>query len=165
MAVNIANYFEADRISAAAGEAMSVGMVVSLENVAGQRKLMKVDAAGDLVPGKYGVVMKFSVDPRAVDSSTTPAEWGTRLTSIANLDDVVLVGAGAYIQFDAADLDASLDAGRGGAYPAVGDRLGVKAAKFSTMGAASAIITPTVARVYEVAGTLITVKITSPELT
>ncbi len=160
MLVSIANLFEADRISAVAGEALTNGMAVSLENTAGTRRVMKVDALADLKPGKCGIVWKVSVDPAAVDSSTTPTSWGSRILSIDNGDDVVLVQEGAYVTYDVAVMDASLDSARGGAAPAVGDRLGLKAGLFSTMGAASALITSTIGRVFEVSGTQVTVEIT-----
>jgi hypothetical protein len=162
MAINIAQFFEADRLSVTAGEAMAQGQVVSLENNGGLRKVMIVDNANDLVPGGAGVVVKFSTDPDAVDSSTAPSSWGSRIETIALGDDVVLVSDG-YITYDAADVDATLDPDRGGVLPTVKQRLGIKAGKWSTVGASGAIATPTIARVWEVAGKKITIKLTVPE--
>jgi hypothetical protein len=163
--VHIANYFEADRISATAGSAMVAGDVVALEaNADGSRRVTLVDAALDLRTAGYGVVMKVSTDPLATASSTAAAKTGNRVSSIASNDDVVLVGAGAYIEYDVSLLDASLDPARSGVLPTTGALLGIRNAKFSTLAAAGAITDPVVARVVEVfGGNKVRIKLHDPQ--
>lgn len=162
MPINIANYFESDRRSATAGEAMVQGMVVIASNVAGLRKVMKC-GNGDtalLVAGNYGLVMKITMDPAQVASSTiTNSPRVTGSGDIANLDAVMECRRGTIMEYSADMLDASLDPARAGETPVAGQALGVVGSQFCKANAASAITSPVIGRVFQVYGTKVQVEL------
>jgi len=165
--IQIANYEDARRLSATAGETMAQGEVVYVsDDGSGNRFLMKVgngDAA-KLLAGNYGIVFKVDVRAEAVESTFVGVgqkELGgtTRLTTIVSGDAVVVVGRGAIVQYAPADLDDTLNAAEGGALPAVGDSLGVLGSKFCKADAQSAIVSPYIGRVNLVLGTNVLVEL------
>ena len=163
--LHIANYYEADRRSARAGEAMGLGNVIKIvDDGVGGRKALKVALVGDITPGAFGVVYKVSADPLQVSSSTASTDAGKTLqdhiVSIASGDQVVEVRRGAILEYSADLLDASLDPAEGGTTPSVGQVLGVKNAKWCNTGAASALVPTTpVAKVYRKFGTRVLVEL------
>lgn len=162
MAFNIANFFEADRRSARAGETMSQGMIVKVSNFgSGERKLMKVGNSDSalLVSGNYAVVCKFSTDPGQVNTSTAPSRLGSRITTISSGDHVVEVRRGAIMEYSADLLDASLDPARSGTTPAVGDALEIVGSLWCKVGTGSAITSPIIGRVFRVFGTQVLVEL------
>lgn len=152
MKLHIANYLEADRRTAIAGEALALGAIVKISgNAKNQRVARAVTAQADLQkPGAYGIAFKVSSDPLQVTSSTVPSEMGNRIVSIASGDFIVECRKGTIMEYDPSLLDASLDPARGGTLPTPGQDLGVKGALPSTTGAAGAIATPVVLRCYDV---------------
>lgn len=153
MLLHIANFFEADRRSAVAGEDLPMGAVCAVTNVAGERSLRMITAGSELQNvGAYAVAMEVSSDPLQVTSSTVPSEMGTRVVTIKSGDRIVEVRRGAIIEYDPTLLDASLDPAQGGTLPVAGATLAVKAGKPCSTGAASAITTPVVLRCYNVVG-------------
>lgn len=160
MPINIANYFEADRRSAKAGETLDMGMVVKVSDWGnGERKLLKVTSSGDLVAENYAVVYKVSAEPYQVTTSTVASQFGSRITTISSGDSVVEVRRGAIIEYSADLLDASLDPARGGVTPKVTDALGVVNARFCAASAGSAINTPMIANVFRVFGTKVLIEL------
>lgn len=162
MGFHIANYYDAPRYSARAGETMTIGMVVKVSLFGtGERKLMKLlDAdSAELVAGKYGVVAKVSGEPNLVDTSTAPARLGSRVISIASGDHVVEVRRGAIMEYTADLLHASLNPGSGGATPAVGDALGIKDSLWCTAATGGAITSPVAGRVFRTFGTRVLVEL------
>lgn len=172
MAINIANFFDADRRSAKAGETMSIGMVVKVRTTAetalytgSERELMKL-ANGDsalMVAGGVGVVYKVSANADQVDTTTLTAaqlaNMGDRRVTIASGDQVVEVRRGAIIEYAMSDLDASLDTARGGALPVAGAALGVVGSLFCATTAGSAITSPVLGKCYAVRGGKILVEL------
>lgn len=163
MPIHIANFYEADRRTAVAGENMTQGMVVKIDQSAsGERRLYKLlntDSA-ELVAANYAVVAKFSVDPDQVESTTAPSPTRDRTTvNVLSGDMVVEVRRGSIIEFSADLLHSSLDPARSGATPAATDTLAIKDSLFCKTDVASAITSPVVARVYKVYGTAVLVEL------
>lgn len=162
MPMNIANYYEAPRYSAKAGETITLGMVVKISDWGdGEQKLLKL-ANGDsalLVAGKYGVAFKVSSDPYQVDQSTVPSFMGDRHVTISSGDNIINIGRGAIIEYTADLLDASLDPSRSGTTPVVGQDLGIVGSQWCNTSAGSAITSPIVARVFKVFGTNVLVQL------
>jgi hypothetical protein len=163
MPINIANLFESDRRSATAGESMVQGMLVKVSDTGtGTRELNKVDN-GDtalLVDGNYAIVMKVSMDPAQVASSTitsSPRVAGSG--DIAEGDAVIECRRGTIMEYSADLLHASLDPGRAGETPVPGQSLGVVDAQFCKANAASAIVSPVIGRVFNVYGTKVQVEL------
>jgi hypothetical protein len=148
MSFHIANFLEAPRYSARAGEAMPLGSVCKvLDWGNGEQKLLKLGTgdAAYLSGSNYAVVTKFSTDPNQVASSNVPASYGSRVVAIASGDHVVACYPGSIMEYTSDLLDASLSA------PHVGDDITVKDGKFclaGTAGQASAQIVATVFRVF-----------------
>lgn len=171
MLIHIANYFDADRRSALAGEDLPLGAVCAVSagtgTAAGNRVLTKVTAAGDLKPGKFGVAFKVSSDPLQVTSSTvnadSHADLGSRVVAIKSGDQIVEVREGAIVEYHPSLLDDSLNpaAASPGTLPAIGDALGIKAGKWCAAGASGAITSPVVGRVYDVVGGKVRVELVS----
>lgn len=165
MKLHIANYFDADRRSARAGEAIGLGEVIKIsDDGVGGRRAMKVTQISDLVPAVCGVAFKVSAEPLAVTSSTVDADsgasLGSRIVTIASGDQMVEVRRGAILEYTADLLDASLDPARGGTTPVVGASLHVKAAKWCAVGTASAIVPAApVAKVFRTFGTKVLVEL------
>jgi hypothetical protein len=163
--LHIANYFEADRRSVRAGEAMDLGSVITItDNGSGGRVAMKVTSAGQAVSGIVGVAFKVSADPLQVTASTvnadSGADLGSRIVTIASGDAIVEVRRGAILEYTADLLHDSLNPAEGGATPAVGTALSVKDGKWCTAATSSAI-TPTdaVAKVYRTFGTKVLIEL------
>lgn len=153
MLLHIANYMDADRLTAKAGEALTLGQVVKVTGVSGVRTLTFVrDAeAAALVAGRFGVAFKVSSEELQVATSTVPVDFaGSRLNAIASGDWIALVGPGAILEYDLSILHASLDPARAGVLPAIGDALGVKDGLFCRANVASAIVSPVIGRVYDI---------------
>lgn len=160
MPINIANFFDADRRSAKAGETLDMGMVVKVTDWGnGERKLMKVTSSGDLVSGKYAIVYKVSADAEQVSTSTAPSSFGSRLVTISSGDAVVEVRKGAIVEYSADLLHDSLDPSAGGATPVVGQDLAILNAQWCTTATGSAITSPIVGRVFRVFGTRVLVEL------
>lgn len=160
--LHIANFWECDRISAVAGEAMTPGMVVKVsDDNSGQRKLNKLADTDSalLVAGKYAVVTKEILDPYQVDTSTAPVDFGSHLVSIASGDTVLELRRLAKLEFTPDLLDASLDPSRGGTTPTVGTALAVKGALFCAASVSGAITSPVVGRVLRVFGTKVVIEL------
>jgi hypothetical protein len=158
--VNIANLATADRRTATAGEAMSMGMVVKVsDDGAGGRKLMKLADAdsAEVASGKFAVVYKVTADALRVDSSTVPNDWGSRLVTIASGDLVVEVRKGAIIEYTLDELDVSLTSG-GAPNCAAGEALQIKGSKFCKAGTSGAITT-LAGRCYDILGNNIRVEL------
>lgn len=162
MPIHIANWYEADRRSAKAGETITQGMVVKVSDWGnGERKLLKL-ADGDaalLVNGGYGVVMKISTDPGQVSTSTAPAALGDRTITIVSGDQVIEVRRGAIVEYSADLLHSSLDPARSGATPVTGAALAIKSSQWCTTGTGSAITSPVVGKVFRVFGTKVLVEL------
>jgi hypothetical protein len=158
---NIANFYDADRRSAKAGETLVNWQLVKVSDYGdGQRKLMSLlDAdAAQVTAGKFAVVAKFTAEPNLVQSSTVPARLGSRMVAIAAGDDVVEVKKGAIIEYAMSELDASLDTARAGTAPAVEDVLHAKSGLFCKVGTVGALA-QTVGTVYKVFGTKVLIKV------
>lgn len=157
MKLHIANFYDAPRHTAVAGEDIALGAVIKISAAtSGERKAMQLTDAdsAQLVKGKYGVALKVSADQYQVSEvvSGVPTEWGSRVVAIKSGDYIVQVAPGAILEYDPSLLHSSLDPANGGALPAVGDALGVKGGKFCTAGTASAITSPVIGRVFDVLG-------------
>jgi hypothetical protein len=165
--LHIANYFEADRRSVRAGEAMDLGSVITItDNGSGGRVAMKVTSAGQAVSGIVGVAFKVSADPLQVTASTvnadSGADLGSRIVTIASGDQIVEVRRGAVLEYTADLLDDSLNpaADTPGTTPDVGDILHIKAGKWCEVGASGAVIPATpIAKVYRTFGTKVLVEL------
>lgn len=167
MKISIANYYDADRRTAVAGEDIPLGAVIKISagavGVSGSplRKaniVANADAAL-LVAGNYGVAFKVSGDPLAVTASTVTADsgkdLGSRIVSIKSGDLMVEVRKGAILEYDPGLLHSSLDPARAGTLPTVGQALGVLGGLFATAAATtsgSGITSPVIARVYNTQG-------------
>lgn len=149
MLLTIANFYEADRRTAVAGEAIAMGAVIKIsDDGKGARKANTVQDADAalLVAGKYGVALKVSNDPLQVSSSTVPSEMGSRIVAINSGDFIVEVRKGAILEYDVSLLDASITA----ANVVVGEALAVKSGKFCKSNVAGAITSPVIGRVFNV---------------
>jgi hypothetical protein len=94
----IANYFECDRLSAVAWEAMTPGMIVKVsDDGAGQRKLLKLANADSalILAGNYAIVTKELVDPNEVTTTTASTASGVRTVSIVSGDAVLELRRGS----------------------------------------------------------------------
>lgn len=157
MKLHIANFYDAPRHTAFAGEDIDLGAVIKISaSAAGERMAMQVtdSDSAELVAGKYGVAVKVSVDQLQVSETLygVPAEWGSRVVEIKSGDAIVQVGKGAIIEYDPSLLHDSLNPAEGGTLPAIGAALGVKGGKFSTAATSGAIASPVVGRVFDVLG-------------
>lgn len=168
MPINVANFFEADRRSAVAGEAIDQGMIIQMshfDDVPGTRKAMRL-GNGDvlfLVPGLYAVAYKVSNDPDQVASTTASTATGVRTVTIASSDAIVEVRPGAMIEYTADLLDDSLNPAEGGTTPIPGDALEIVGSKWCEIGTASAITAPLVGRVFRTFGTSVVVELLHTE--
>lgn len=152
MAFNIANFFDAPRFSARAGETMDHGNVVKvLDWGNGERKLMKLanSDAASLSGDKYAVVTKFSTDANQVQSSTAPSRLGSRIVTISSGDHVVEIRKGAILEYSTDLLHASIVS----TPPVVGDGLTVKDSLFCIAGTAGQASAQVVGRVFRIFGT------------
>lgn len=161
MKLHVANFYDAPRHTAVAGEAIALGAVIKIVNDGGTRKAMTVaDAdAALLVAGNYGVAYKVNAQENAVTSSTAPAAFGDRTGPIASGDLIVQVDRGAILEYDVSLLHDSLNPNAGGALPAAGAALGVKGGKFCTAGTSGAITSPVVGRVFDLIGSKVRIQL------
>lgn len=163
MPVHIANWKYADIGTAVAGADMAQGQVCKVGASGVNRTLTPLGDADDalVLSGNYAVAVQVSIDPNEVDSSTAPARLGTRIEEIKSGELVMECRKGTILRYTADLLDDSLDAGRGGATPAIGDALGIQGGKWATIAAAtsSGIATPVVGRVHKVFGTDVLVEL------
>lgn len=143
---SIANFYEADRRTARAGESMSQGAVVKISDWGdGQRKLLKLTTGDTPAVGAYGVAYKVGTDQYQVDSSTAASTTGSRIVTIVSSDYVVEVRPRAFLEYSVDLLHASL------AVPSVvpaGTALGVLAGQWCTSGTGSAVTAPVIGRVF-----------------
>lgn len=159
MAVTVLNFYDADRRTAVADETMALGDVVKIVVAAsdGQRHCSKLGDTDDALAlvGNVGVVFKVAGTQDQVQSSTAAAATGLRTVSIAANDLVVVLRGGAIIEYNIADLDASLSA------PTVGQTLGVSGSKFATVAAATSagVTSPVIGRIFMVNGTKVAIEI------
>lgn len=161
MPINVANFFEADRRSATAGETITLGMLVKVsDNGDGTRKLMKLlDAdSASVVLGAYGIAYKVSVDPAQVNTTTALARTGDRTITIVSGDAVVEVRRGAIVEYSADLLHSSLDPARGGTTPVAGAKLEIKGSQWCTTGTGGAITT-LAGRCFQARGTKVLVEL------
>lgn len=152
----IANFLEAPRYSARAGETLSLGMVCKeLDWGNGEKKLLKLGTgdAAYLSGDKYVVVTKFSTDPGQVASSTAPSRLGSRLVTISSGDHVVACYPGSIMEYSTDLLDASLTTF------AVGDSLKVKDGKFAAANASGVVSDQVIAKVFRVFGTKVLIEL------
>jgi len=152
MAFHVANFFDAPRFSARAGETMSLGMVTKvLDWGNGERKLMKLanTDASYLSGGQYAVVCKFSTDPNQVMSSTAPSRLGSRIVTISSGDHVVELRKGAIMEYSLDLLHSSVTS----TPPVVGDNLTVKDSTFCIAGTSGQASAQAVGRVFRIFGT------------
>lgn len=155
MKLHIANLLDSERYTVKAGEAIALGQVIVINNVAGVRTATYVrDAqASQLVQGKFGVAYKVSDDSLAVRESAVPADFaGSRVVTIGSGDLMVNVLPGAILEYDLSLLDASLDPARSGTLPTATAALSIKDGKFCAVGVSGAIASPIVGRVYDLLG-------------
>ena len=164
--LHIANYFESERLSCRAGEAMTQGMVIKLESDgAGGRRAMKLanSDSAKLVVGTYGVAFKVSADPFQVTSSTvnadSGADLGSRIVAISSGDDIVQVSRPAILEYTADLLHDSLNPAAGGATPAVEANLEIKDSKWCAVGTSGAIASPIAGRVHRTFGTRVQIRL------
>lgn len=152
MKLSIANYLDADRRSAIAGEDLALGAIVKVAgNAKNERVLTAVTAQADLqAVGKYAIAFKVSSDPLQVSASTVPSEMGTRLVSIKSGDHIVECRRGTIMSYDPSLLDASLDPARAGTLPTVGAALAVLNGLPCGAAAVGAITSPVVLRCYDI---------------
>lgn len=161
---HITNMKYADLGTAVAGEAIAQGQIcIVTDHGDGRREL---NIAGDtddalVLAGNYAVAMKFTTDANEVNSSTADSSTGSRLATIAEDDVILEVRRGSKIEYAAAELGASLDPGRAGTTPGVGDDLGVSGGYWATIAAATSagIATPVIGRVSEVFGTSVRIEL------
>lgn len=170
MLIHIANYFEADRRSAVAGEDMALGCVtVASPDGTGQRELNKLTAQNEIKPGIVGIAFKVSADPLQVSSSTVSESLGDRSVSIKAGDQIVEVRVGAMVEYDVSLLDDSLNPGATvpGTLPDVGDALAINPtnSKFCKSDVSGALTAPVFGRVFEVRGSKkVVVELVTPDL-
>lgn len=163
MAVTVLNWYDADRRTVVADEAMAIGDVVKVvTNADGQRHITKLGDTDDALAlsGNIGIVFKVAGTADSVQESTAAAATGDRTVSIASGDLVTLVRK-AIVEYNADELHASLDPDNSGTLPAVGADLGVSGSKFSTIAAATSagIASPVIARCYMLNGTKVAVEL------
>ncbi len=162
---HVVNFKYADMETATAGAAMNIGDIgLVTEGATGD--IRQVDPIGDtddllVLEGNVGVVIKFPADALEVATSTAQPSTGDRVPSIATGDLVVLVGKGAILEYDADELDDSLNPGQGGTTPTLGDDIGISSAKFSDIATAvsAGIAVPVIARVHKLFGTKVQIKL------
>lgn len=163
MLLHIANYFDASRRTAIAGEAIPLGSVIKLSAAPnGDRRALVVADADSalLVPGNYGVALKIStLQLQVTESNNVPAEFGTRLVAINSGDAIIEVARGAILEYDPSLLHNSLNPAQGGALPAVGAALAVKNGKFCAVGTSGAIASPVIARVHGLVGSKVRIEL------
>ena len=161
MKLHIANFYDAPRHTAVAGEAIALGAVIKIVNDGGTRKAMTLGNADSalLVAGNNGVAFKVNAQDMAVSESTASAATGDRTGPIASGDLIVQVDRGAILEYDVALLHDSLNPNEGGALPAAGAALGVVGGKFCTTGTASAITSPVVGRVFDIIGSKVRIQL------
>lgn len=157
MRLQIANFFDAPRRTAVAGESIPVGAVIKISAATdGSRKAMTLtdSDSAQLVYGKYGVAVKVSALQYQVTQTLfgVPADWGNRIVTISSGDYIVEVGRGAILDYEVALLHDSLNPANGGTLPAAGDALAVKGGLFCAASTNGAITSPVVARVFDVLG-------------
>jgi|NOAtaT_7_FD_contig_51_2529103_length_2017_multi_5_in_0_out_0_2 uncharacterized protein with ACT and thioredoxin-like domain len=157
MKLHIANFYDAPRHTAVAGEDIALGAVIKISaNAAGERKALTVgdSDSAELVDGKWGVAAKVSVDQLQVSESLfgVPTEWGSRVVAIKSGDAIVQVAKGAIIEYDPSLLHTSLNPAASGALPVVGEALAIKGGKFCKANVSGAITSPVVGRVFDVLG-------------
>jgi hypothetical protein len=148
MPIHVANFFDADRRSATAGEDMTMGMLVKVEDAGdGTRRLMKL-ADGDtaeVVSGKWGVVYKVSTDSNQVDvtefTTTQLERLGDRRVTVSSGDAVIEVRKGAIVGYTADLLHDSLNPAEGGTLPEAGDKLEIKGSQWCEASTGGAITT------------------------
>lgn len=160
--LHIANFFECDRLSAVAWEAMTPGMIVKVSDTGtGERKLLKLgnSDAAELVAGKYAIVTKELLDADEVTVSTASAASGIRTVSIVSGDAVLELRRGVQVEYPADLLHSSLDPSRAGTTPVVGDKLEIVNSLPCKAGTASSITSPIVLRVTRVFGTTVVVEL------
>lgn len=148
MSIHISNFFEADRLTVHAGEAIGQGNVIAISGLNGtsRRIAVKATSGGQFLAGNVGVAVKYSNDEYQVVASSVPSELGSRLVTMASGDLIVAVRSGAIIEYDASDLDASITTSN----VAPGEALAVLNSKFCKASAGGAITSPVIARVYDV---------------
>jgi len=157
MKLHIANFYDAPRHTAVAGEDIALGAVIKISAATnGERKALTVgdSDAAELVAGKYGVAAKVSVDQLQVSESLygVPTEWGSRVVAIKSGDAIVQVAKGAIIEYDPSLLHDSLNPIAAGNLPVVGEALAIKGGKFCKANVSGAITSPVVGRVFDVLG-------------
>lgn len=164
MPINVANLLDADKRTAVAGEAITMGMVIKLsDDGAGRRKALKLadsDAAVAAKPGTYGIAYKLSTDSNQVNSSTAPSSLGDRTVSISSGDLIIELRRGAIVEYSADLLHSSLDPSRSGTTPQAGTDLNVKGSQWcATSGVAGSMSGTVIGRVFRVFGTKVLVEL------
>lgn len=164
MPINVANLLDADKRTAVAGEAITMGMVIKLsDDGAGRRKALKLldaDAAVAAKPGTYGVAYKLSTDSNQVASSTAPAVLGDRTVSISSGDLIIELRRGSIVEYSADLLHSSLDPSRAGTTPQAGTDLNVKGSQWCALaGVAGSMSGTVIGRVFRVFGTKVLVEV------
>lgn len=147
---SIANFWEADRRTARAGESMQQGAVVAVSDWGdGQHKLMKLTTGFSGAAGQYGVAYKVGTEPNQVESSTANTTLlGTRSITIVSGDYVVEVRPRAILEYSQDLMHSSMATFQG-----VGTALGVLAGQWCTSATGSAVTAPVIGRVYRYFGT------------
>src|SRR4051812_14526622 len=126
MLLHVANYFDAERRSAVAGNDLAMGAVCAVTtNSSGDRVLNTITVVGDIQKtGAYGIALKVSPDPLQVDVTSVPVELlGNRVVTIKSGDRIVECRRGSIMEYSPTICDASLDPARAGALPNAGDSL------------------------------------------
>lgn len=162
---HVVNFKYADMETATAGAAMNIGDI-GLVTEGASGAIREVNPIGDtddalVLEGNVGVVIKFPADALEVATSTAAPSTGDRVPSIALGDLVVLVGKGAILEYDADELDNSLNPAQSGTTPTVGDDIGISSSKFSDIATAvsAGIAVPVIARVHRTFGTKVQIKL------
>lgn len=152
MLISIANYMEADRRTALAGEALVQGAVIKLAGDGTNRVATKATAQADIQKvGAYALAFKVDTEPTDVSAglgaSVPSASGGT----IASGDFIVECRRGSVLEYDPSLLDDSLNPANGGTLPAGGDALAMTATGIPcATSAGGAITTPVILRCYNV---------------
>jgi len=161
---SIVNFKYADlKTAKAAADMAALGMVCKVTLVNGARTLTVLGDTDDalVVSGNYAVAMKYGTDAYEVDTTTADtALTGDRRVSIKQGDLIVEARKGTILEYDASEVDASLDPNRAGALPTDTDTLGVKGGLWCTNAAASPTGIQNVAKVHSVSGTKIKIELT-----
>jgi len=147
---SIANFWEADRRTARAGESMQQGAVVKvLDWGDGQHKLLKLTTGDTVAAGQYGVAYKVGTEPNQVESSTANTTLlGSRQITIVSGDYVVEIRPRAILEYSMDLVHSSM-----ATFQNVGTALGVLAGQWCTTGTGSAVTAPVMGRVYRYFGT------------